>query len=319
MQIDFFISYTSLDANWAEWIAWVLEDQGLSVKLQAWDFTPGSNFVIEMHRAAIEASRTIAVLSPDYLRSQFGSPEWAAAFADDPEGFKRRLVPVRIQECQVEGLLKSIVYIDLVGTDDAEAQRRLLRGLSGQRVKPLQRPGFPGAGARSAINQQRPEFPGRDHGPLDSGGMTSSSYIPNVRRAPSDLDKRRLIQRTFDTLIRHFDGSLTVLAKRHQGTDYDLTKIGPTKFTAEIFVDGKSRRCCKIWLGTLLHDNSIAYSENDFGDSFNELLTPTQEGLALVATMNMSTGAEAEGLNVNHLSPEEAAEYLWRRFVSRLT
>jgi len=34
------------------------------------------------------------VLSPDYLKSQFASPEWAAAFADDPQGLKRKLVPV---------------------------------------------------------------------------------------------------------------------------------------------------------------------------------------------------------------------------------
>jgi hypothetical protein len=78
---DFFITYTSSDAPWAEWIGWVLEESGASIVMQAWDFVPGSNFVLEMQRAASAAQRTIAVLSPNYLKSQFAAPEWAAAFA----------------------------------------------------------------------------------------------------------------------------------------------------------------------------------------------------------------------------------------------
>src|SRR4029077_4503467 len=95
MPADFFISYASLDAAWAEWVGWVLEEAGASVVLQAWDFRPGSNFVLEMQHAAVSAERTIAILSPDYLKSQFAGPEWAAAFAQDPEGMKRSLIPVR--------------------------------------------------------------------------------------------------------------------------------------------------------------------------------------------------------------------------------
>jgi TIR domain len=32
---DFFISYNSADARWAEWIAWTLEQAGYSTILQA--------------------------------------------------------------------------------------------------------------------------------------------------------------------------------------------------------------------------------------------------------------------------------------------
>jgi hypothetical protein len=91
---DFFISYTSADRAWAEWIGYVLEEKGFTVTIQAWDFRPGSNFVVEMQKAATEAERTIMVLSPDYLKSQFGSAEWAAAFAEDPEGLARKLLPI---------------------------------------------------------------------------------------------------------------------------------------------------------------------------------------------------------------------------------
>ena len=87
---------------------------GYSTVIQAWDFLAGSNFILEMDSAARQATRTIAVLSPDYLASQFTPSEWAAAFRQDPKGDKV-LLPVRVRPCDVKGLLGQIVYLDLVG------------------------------------------------------------------------------------------------------------------------------------------------------------------------------------------------------------
>lgn len=77
---DFFISYTSADKRWAEWIAWQLEAAGYTTIIQAWDFQAGGNFVLDMNKATMQAARTIAVLSPDYFASKFTPSEWAAAF-----------------------------------------------------------------------------------------------------------------------------------------------------------------------------------------------------------------------------------------------
>src|ERR1700736_3533038 len=96
---DFFISYNKAERAWAEWIAWQLEQVGYTTILQAWDFKPGGNFALEMQKATGEAKRTIAVLSPDYLKAQFTQPEWTAAFVQDPTGEKGLLVPVRVREC----------------------------------------------------------------------------------------------------------------------------------------------------------------------------------------------------------------------------
>lgn len=109
----FFISYNQVDRPWAEWTARRLEDAGYTTVLQAWDFRPGSNFVLEMQRAAAEAERTIAVLSPDYLAALYTQPEWAAAFAQDPTGEKGTLLPVRVRECDLKVVLAPIAYVDL--------------------------------------------------------------------------------------------------------------------------------------------------------------------------------------------------------------
>ena len=142
---DFFVSYNSKDLQWAEWIAWELEEAGYSVFIQAWDFLPGGNFVLDMQHAT--SQRTIAVLSENYLNAQFTHSEWAAAFAQDPTGRRGMLLPVRVGKCEPTGLLKSIVYIDLLGLDRAEARRQLLSrvgGMTRQRNKPGVPPDFPG-------------------------------------------------------------------------------------------------------------------------------------------------------------------------------
>ncbi len=125
--VDFFISYNHADRAWAEWIAWQLEDTGYTTILQAWDFVPGSNFVVEMDRAAKISERTIAVVSPAYLGAAFPQPEWGAAFADDPEGLKRKLIPVQVEVCEPTGLLGQVVRIDLVGLDEDDAREQRSR------------------------------------------------------------------------------------------------------------------------------------------------------------------------------------------------
>ncbi|HWN41748.1 MAG TPA: toll/interleukin-1 receptor domain-containing protein, partial [Thermoanaerobaculia bacterium] len=155
---DFFISYTHADLEWAEWIAEILEKAGYTYEIQAWDFRPGGNFVVGMQRAAIGSDRTIAVLSPDYLHSLFAMAEWVAAFAADPDGAKGKLVPVLVREVPKKdlGLLGQIIYIKLVGLEEAAAREALVKGLVPGRVRP-ESVRFPGA---------RP-FPGMAAAPPD--------------------------------------------------------------------------------------------------------------------------------------------------------
>src|SRR2546421_5280565 len=95
----FFISYTSADRQWAEWIALELEKVGYQTIIQAWDFRPGSNFLAAMDEAAKVADRTIAVLSPKYFESDYTFVEWATAFRSDPKGKQRKLLPIRVEPC----------------------------------------------------------------------------------------------------------------------------------------------------------------------------------------------------------------------------
>jgi TIR domain len=128
--------------------------------IQAWDFRPGANFVLEMQRAATEANRTIAVLSQKYLESTFTASEWAAALAQDPQGRKQKLIPIRIAPCELTGILAPIIYLDLVGLPEKDASAALLGAFSA-RNKPFSAPGFPGATTPHAPSgtQSPPQYP----------------------------------------------------------------------------------------------------------------------------------------------------------------
>ena len=163
MKKHFFVSYNRHDKQWAEWIAWILEEAGYSVIIQAWDFRPGSNFVLEMQSATVQAEKTIAVLSNNYLNALYTHPEWAAAFAQDPTGQKRTLIPIRVAECENSGLLQQIVYVDLVNLSAAEAKDTVLASLQ-ERAKPTQAPGFPRVSLPFAerITPQTVDYPGAE-------------------------------------------------------------------------------------------------------------------------------------------------------------
>lgn len=311
---DFFISYTSADRAWAEWIAFVLEEAGFSTIIQAWDFRPGSNFVLEMQKAASEADRTIMVLSPDYLKSQFTSPEWAAAFAQDPQGIKRKLLPVLVRKCNAPGLLKSLVHIDLAGVDEDGARERLLDGVNAKRAKPSRRPPFPGTGASPASKP----FPGSG----SVGASKPSPYIPEPKRAATDADKRRFLKQAFEVIRAHFEMGMNELDQRNGSVDCDFQPNTATDFDAEIFLDGKSACRCRVWMGGMIASDGIAFAEGQTRyarEACNETLSVKADRGELYLKANFGGFSQLEKLfDLKRMSSQQAAEYLWRRFVAPL-
>jgi hypothetical protein len=61
-------------------------DAGRDVIIQAWDFRPGSDFVVRMHGALMECDHVVAVLSHAYLLSAYATSEWAAAMGRTRRG-----------------------------------------------------------------------------------------------------------------------------------------------------------------------------------------------------------------------------------------
>ncbi|WP_307873653.1 MULTISPECIES: TIR domain-containing protein, partial [unclassified Frankia] len=211
---DFFVSYTARDRAWAEWVAWQLEDAGHRVLIQAWDFVAGSNWQFRMDEGVRRAERTIAILSAAYLTSVYGRQEWQAAQAADPNGFARKLLPVRVEDCLRPGLLGGVVSIDLFGRDPRDAHRYLLSQISGSvtgRAKPTTAPTFP-VPVRDAPPVHEPAYPeatppapapsAADPGPI---GEPLTGHTNGVRSVAFTANGRNLATGSRDRTVRLWD------------------------------------------------------------------------------------------------------------------
>jgi tetratricopeptide (TPR) repeat protein len=234
-QHDFFISYRGQDQAWAEWIAWQLEDAGYAVVLQAWDFRPGVSFINEMDTASKEARAVIAVLSPDYVSSPYTTVEWQAAYVKNPTGEQGSLIPVRVRPCEVQGLLATLVYIELVGLDEPAARDTLLAGIRRDgkqrpaRAKPLVPPGFPGGLPHAVAAPQT--FPGT---------LPRFWNVP-FQRNPLFTGREELLQLLDSRLAT---GQVTALTQAISG----LGGIGKTQVAIEYAYRYRHRYRAVLWV-----------------------------------------------------------------------
>ena len=331
VQPHFFISYAGADRVWAEWIAWQLEEAGYRVKIQAWDFSPGGNFVIEMQKATVECERTIAVFSPNYFLSEFGTAEWAAAFRLDPTGRNEKLIPVRIEACQPPGLLGSIIYIDLVKLDETTSRERLLAGLTKGRRKPSTGPQFPGASdARLTASAAKPEFPGalpqywnvpvrnrlftgrddvleRLHGELERDRRAALSGLGGIGKTQTAIEYAHRYRNDYNAVFFIRTDTETALTA-------GLVEIaGVLALPSRDAKDQKETvGAVKRWF--LEHDRWLLIADNadDLPLVKNELPFDGP-GRILLTTRAAGTGAVAEAVKLNKMEPEEGARFLLRR------
>ena len=326
---DFFISYNKDDRMWAEWIAWTLEEEGYTVILQAWDFRPGFNFVLEMDRASKETKRTIAVLSPSYLKAIFVHPEWAAAWVEDPKGEKGKLLPILVRKCELKGLLKAISYIKLVGLDEDDARSKLLAGIKLGRAKPAKKVRFPKPQILT-----KPKFPGTLPGkwnvpPRNSNFTGRKGYLDDLDEALKSGKSAALTQ----TITGLGGIGKTELAKEYayrRAGEYSLVwwiaSEEPIKLAADYAelakrigmpeADNPNQpeviRAVRRWLEgntgwLLIFDNARNPAELDD-------YIPRNDSRRVVITSRYSDWSEtAASMDVKIFAPEESVDFLLKR------
>jgi tetratricopeptide (TPR) repeat protein len=311
---DFFISYNQADLDRAEWIARQLTDAGYSVVIQSWDILPGDNFVLAMHRFASEAARTIAVLSPEYLTSIYAAPEWAAAFAHDPTGEKRTFVPVRVRECSLEGLLRQIVYIDLVGKSDAEARHALLEGIE----RPIRTdPAAPSSERLWNVPYRRnPFFTGRDqvlkglHKVLSKGSKAALTQVAAI----AGLGGIGKTQTAVEYAYRYrndYKAVFWVRAESDSSTTSGFLEIAGMLNLA-VKDAQESVQAVMRWLGSnagwlLIFDNA------DEPEKLKPFLPTDPKGHTLITSRAQVFHGLAQPVRLEALAPERALEFLLKR------
>lgn len=172
---DIFVSYTSSDRLWADWIGLELEKLGHVPHIDAWEITPGESIYAWMEKRFGEAEHVICVLTDDYLdrvKAPFSATERDATLwhaAKNRPGFA---LLVAVKPCQIPALADHLRRCELHGLIEQDARKRFADFLmpAGRPAGPAPFPGpkapvaFPGGEyARSNIPISVPlHFLGRD-------------------------------------------------------------------------------------------------------------------------------------------------------------
>jgi hypothetical protein len=337
---DFFVSYTSADRAWAEWIAWQLEAEGYQVVVQAWDFTPGNDWAHEMQRATSTAERVVAVLSAAYLRSAHGEAEWRVFYAQDPSGQQGLLLPVRVDKVDPPGLLKTRIYVDLVDQDTTSAREALLAAARGARSKPSTEPKFPGDRRPTGSATEAPRFPG------ELPPVWNVPYHPNpyftgrdlllaeihTRLTAQEAARRRIVLTGLGGIGKT---QLAVEYAYRQRADYDLvwwvrseqptslladysTLAGQPPLAADPKLDADASHealaaAAREWLER--HRRWLLVLDNGVDPAAVAELLPRSDTGHVLLTTQAETGWEplADPLPVEVLAPPDAADFLLSR------
>ncbi|MEM6433944.1 MAG: TIR domain-containing protein [Cyanobacteria bacterium P01_D01_bin.115] len=128
---DVFISYSTQDKHWVRGeLLSTLEAAGLRVGIDFRDFRPGAPTITEIERLAEVSERTLLVLTPAYVASEWTEFETLLLQTFDPVNKDLRLIPLRKAPCEIPKRLKIFTYVDFAEPDDLEfTWRRLLTAL----------------------------------------------------------------------------------------------------------------------------------------------------------------------------------------------
>lgn len=121
---DLFISYSHKDADWvrSEFVP-RLEHHGFRVFIDYRDSKAGALLVEEIADAVERTRRTVAVLTPAYIQSEWTRLESAMAQTLDPGAAARKLIPVLRQDCDIPLRLRVLYFRDLRKDDEGEWER----------------------------------------------------------------------------------------------------------------------------------------------------------------------------------------------------
>ncbi len=130
-EFDVFISYSSHDNAWVcgELLKGI-EQAGLKAVIDYRDFTRGAASIKEMERGVLTCRKTLLILTPNYIASEWCDLEAVMVQTLDPANRQLRLIPLLKTECKKPLRIATFTHIDFTdGADLGLAWRQLLTAL----------------------------------------------------------------------------------------------------------------------------------------------------------------------------------------------
>lgn len=138
-QYDVFISYSSRDQAWVRGeLLKRIEQAGLKAFVDYRDFTRGAPSIKEMERGVVKCRKTLLVLTPEYIASEWCEIESIMVATLSPANRDLRLIPLLKTACDKPPRIAALTHIDFTdGADLDLAWRQLLTALGAAPELPL--------------------------------------------------------------------------------------------------------------------------------------------------------------------------------------
>lgn len=129
---DVFLSYSSQDKGWVRGeLLQRLDAAGLKTFIDFRDFDIGAPSLTEMERGVLTSRKTLLVLTPAYVKSEWTEFENLMLQTLDPANRARRLIPLLKERCELPLRIGMLTYVDFSDPSELDlAWQKLLRGLA---------------------------------------------------------------------------------------------------------------------------------------------------------------------------------------------
>lgn len=141
----------------------------------------------------------------------------------------------------------------------------------------------------------------------------------NLRIKKEFTDRERDRERTecFEFVAKYFANSLEELKQRNPGIEVDFRRIDASSFDAAIYVSGKRRCGCGIWMGGRGFGGDILFSHSGVSQgSFNESMSIQDDGYLLGFKPLGFAHLRHDGHTL--LNYEGVAEFFWEMLIQPL-
>ncbi|MEZ0093922.1 FxSxx-COOH system tetratricopeptide repeat protein [Streptacidiphilus sp. EB129] len=319
---DLFLSFAPEDRMWADWVEAVLTRAGIRVVPREVGADPRT----EAEQGLDSAARTVALLSPAYVRSPQAQTVWNSILGSDPVGSRRELIPVRVGDVRLTAPFSNRNSVDLVRLEEQQAAAALLRALG--RTDPLPQL-VPGEGPRFPatrpaiwnVRLRNPAFTGRA-GVLERlrdqlrGGTSATVVLPTPQTlyGLGGVGKTQVALEYAHRFMADYDMVWWIEAEQPDQVALSLAElarrlelqVGDNVAEAAEAAREALRMGSKVDRWLLVFDN--ADDPTTIARYF-----PGGPGHVLVTSRNPAWSAQAEPLEVDVFTRGESIEHLCRR------
>lgn len=107
-----FLSHSFMDKSLVTSVALDLKEKGIETWLDAFDILPGESIITKINQGLNDCDFILLFLSQNSVKSNWVTKEWESILWDEVNSNKIKIIPIKLEQCDVPKILQTKKYID---------------------------------------------------------------------------------------------------------------------------------------------------------------------------------------------------------------